>query len=164
MTFVNGTILGVFTGAPYAMLAIVVTLMYRSTGVLSLAHAGFASIAAYVYVDLAGPLGDSKWPVVPAATVAVAVAAAVGVVVERVAMRRVRHAPATTKLIATLGVLTVINGVLLYVYGVDPKSARLVFPNETVQIGDVRVAYQQVAVLAIAVGSALLLSRFLLTC
>lgn len=161
MTFVNGTILGVFTGAPYAMLAIVVTLMYRSTGVLSLAHAGFASIAAYVYVDLAGPLGDSQWPVVPAAVIAVAVAATAGMLVERVAIRQVRHAPATTKLIATLGVLTVINGALLYFYGVDPKSARLVFPNKTVQIGDVRVAYQQFAVLAIAVGSALLLSRFL---
>lgn len=161
MTFVTGTILGVFTGAPYAMLAVVVTLMYRSTGVLSLAHAGFASVAAYVYLDLAGPLGDAKWPVIPAAIVAVAVTVVVGMVVERLAIRPVRHAPATTKLIATLGVLTVINGVLLQIYGSDPKSARLIFPNESLQIGDVRVAYQQVAVLVIAVASALSISWFL---
>jgi len=161
MTYLNGFILGVFIGAPYALLAIVVTLMYRSTGVLSLAHAGFATIAAYVYVELAGPLGDEKWPSVPAAAVAIAVTIVVGMVVERVAIRPVRHAPAATKLIATLGVLTVINGVILYIYGFDPKSARLIFPNETIEIGDVRIAYQQVVVLIVAILSALLLSSFL---
>ena len=161
MSYVNGTILGVFLGAPYALLAIVVTLMYRSTGVLSLAHAGFATIAAYVYVDLAGPLGDDQWPALPAAIVAIAVTIVVGMIVERLAIRPVRHAPAATKLIATLGVLTVINGIILYIYGFDPKSARDVLPRESIQIGDVRVSYQQVAVLTIAILSALLLSSFL---
>ena len=161
MTYLNGIILGVFIGAPYALLAIVVTLMYRSTGVLSLAHAGFATFAAYIYADLAGPIEDTKWPVVPAAAIGIAAAIALGMIVERFAIRPVRHAPATTKLIATLGVLSVINGVILYVYGFDPKSPRLLFPNETVQIGDVRITYQQVAILLVAIISALLLSSFL---
>ncbi len=157
----NGTVLGVFIGAPYALLAIVITLMYRTTGVLSLANAGFASIAAYVFIDLAGPPGDTGWPTAPAALVAVAVTMVVGLIVERLAMRPVRHAPPMTKLIATLGVLTVINGVLLWVYGFDPKAAQLIFPNETVEIGNVRVQYQQFAILIIAIASALLLSGFL---
>src|SRR3546814_7105789 len=42
---------GVFTGGSYALVGVAITLMFRSTGVLSFAHAAFAAVAAFVYVD-----------------------------------------------------------------------------------------------------------------
>lgn len=48
----SSIIIGVVTGGGYALLAVSITLMYRSTGFLSFAHAGFATVAAYVYADL----------------------------------------------------------------------------------------------------------------
>ena len=52
---------GLFTGAGYALIAVTITLMYRSTGVLSFAHAAFAALSAYLYIDLvdAGQGGDA---------------------------------------------------------------------------------------------------------
>src|SRR3546814_1773229 len=75
--------------------------MYRSTGFLSFAHAGFATLAAYVYADLAG---SRQWPGVVAAAVAVGVTLVYGLIVERV-LRPIRNQPAATKMIATLGVV-----------------------------------------------------------
>jgi branched-chain amino acid transport system permease protein len=48
MAHLNTVIVGVFTGAAYALVAVSVTLMFRSTGVLSFAHAAFAATGAYL--------------------------------------------------------------------------------------------------------------------
>ena|SRR5437879_2739008 len=46
---------GVMIGTLYGLVAVTLTLMLRSTGILSFAHAGFALVAAYVYNDQVCP-------------------------------------------------------------------------------------------------------------
>ena len=148
---------GLFTGAGYGVIAVSITLMYRSTGVLSFAHAAFAAVAAYLYIDLV----DQGWAKPLAAAAGVATATAYGIVVERVAVRPVRHADPATRLIATLGVLTFTTGVLLWQYGFSPIVAEPLFPDRSVDIGGVAIAYQKVAVLVLAVVAAIALAVFL---
>jgi branched-chain amino acid transport system permease protein len=153
----DSIIIGVVTGGGYALLAVSITLMYRSTGFLSFAHAGFATLAAYVYADLAG---TRQWPRLIAAAVAVAITLVYGLIVERV-LRPIRNSPAATKMIATLGVVQLSTALVLLIYGFQPTSAPLLLPDGAVTIGDLRVGHQQSATLLLAAVSAAGLGWFL---
>jgi len=157
VSYVNGVIVGIFTGGAYALVAVSITLMYRSTGFLSFAHAAFASVGAYVYADFAGPRG---YPRPLAALIAIIVTALYGLVTERV-LRPVRNAPAATKMIATLGIVQLTTALILLVYGFAPTSAPLLLPDGSVVLGSLRISYQQAAVLLIAGAAAVGLGGFL---
>jgi len=148
---------GVFTGGSYALVGVAITLMFRSTGVLSFAHAAFAALAAFVYVDL----GERGWALPLAAAVAVLAATAYGLIVERVAVRPLVGANPATRLIATLGILTFTSGLLLWHYGFAPVVAEPLLPSRSVTILDVAVSYQKVAVLVTAAVLAAALAWFL---
>jgi len=154
---IDAIVIGVVTGGGYALLAVSITLMYRSTGFLSFAHAGFATLAAYVYADLAGSRG---WPGAVAAAVAVGVTLLYGLLVERV-LRPIRNSPAATKMIATLGVVQLSTALVLLLYGFQPTSAPLLLPDGAVTIGDLRIGHQQSATLVLAAASAAGLGWFL---
>lgn len=154
---IDGIVVGVFTGGSFALLAVSITLMYRSTGFLSFAHAGFATVGAYVYADLAGA---REWPAPVAAFLAVLITTAYGLVVERI-LRPVRDASGATKMIATLGIVQLTTALVLLVYGFEPTSAPLLLPDSSISIGDLRIAHQQTAILVLAAVSAVLLGWFL---
>ncbi len=156
---IDALIVGVFTGGSYALLAVSITLMYRSTGFLSFAHAAFASVGAYVYADLAG---DRGWPGPIAATAAVLITVVYGLIVERI-LRPVRNSAPATKMIATLGIVQLTTALILLVYGFQPTSAPLLLPDGAITIGDLRIAHQQSAILVLAAVSAAALGWFLKT-
>lgn len=158
MLYVNSILVGIISGSVYSLIGVSMTLMYRSTGVLSIAHAAFAMVGAYLYADLAGAKGWSR-PI--ALVVALAVAVAYGLLVERVAIRPVRAASATTKLIVTLGVLSFTTGVILSTYGFQPTSAPLLLPDRVARIGSLGVSYQQLFVFGLAGVTAMGLGWFL---
>lgn len=148
---------GVFTGGSDALVGVAITLMFCSTGVLSFAHAAFAAVAAFVYVDF----GERGWPMPLAAAVAVVAATAYGLIVERLAVRPLVGASPATRLIATLGILTFTSGLLLWHYGFAPVVAVPLLPARSVTILDVAVSPQKVAVLVTAAVLAALLAGFL---
>ncbi len=154
---IDALIVGVLTGGSYALLAVSITLMYRSTGFLSFAHAAFASVGAYVYADLAGV---REWPGVLAAAAAVTVTVLYGLVVERI-LRPVRNSSPATKMIATLGIVQLTTALILLVYGFQPTSAPLLLPDGAITVGGLRVAHQQTAILVLAATSAGALGWFL---
>jgi branched-chain amino acid transport system permease protein len=104
---------GIMVGAIYGLIAVTVTLMFRSTGVLSFAHGGFALIGSYAYAGFVCPKGGdvgycTKAPVFSpfvAALVAVAISTTVALLTERFVMRPLMHASATRRFIATAAVL-----------------------------------------------------------
>jgi branched-chain amino acid transport system permease protein len=162
MLYLNGAIIGIFAGAAYSLVAVSITLMFRSTGVLSFAHAAFAMVGAYTYADFAG---DKGWPGPVAALTSLCITVAFGLLVERIAIRPVSNASSSTKLIVTLGILSATTGMVLQIYGFAPISSPLLLPDEFITIGDLRFSYQQVAVLvaagvlAVALGAMLQRSR-----
>ncbi|MGH8993552.1 MAG: ABC transporter permease [Acidimicrobiia bacterium] len=142
--FVNG----IAVGGVAALLAVGISQIFTVTGVLNFAHAGFAMLAAYLYSWLAV---DQGWGVWPAALGAVAVVTLLGTLAEAVVLRRLAAAPFTTKVIVTLGLYVLMQGMALQLFGFDPRVAPLLFAGG-VEIGDTVVAHQQFAILAAAVG------------
>lgn len=157
MLNLEAAVSGIFTGGSYALVGVTITVMFRSTGVLSFAHAAFAAVAAFVYVDL----GDRGWALPLAALVAVATATVYGLIVERVAVRPLVGANPATRLIATLGILTFTSGLLLWHYGFAPVIAEPLLPARSVSVLGVAVSYQKLAVLVTAAAAAAALAGFL---
>lgn len=95
-------IIGLGSGAAYAVLAIGLVVVFRGSGVLNFAHGAIASVGAYVFLDLAG---DHGWSTPLAAATGVAASTLVGVLFQFLVMRRLKNAPALAKVVATLGLL-----------------------------------------------------------
>jgi branched-chain amino acid transport system permease protein len=91
---------GLGSGAAYALLALGLVLIFRGSGVLNLAHGAIASVAAYVFLFLAG---ERHWASTPAVLVAVLVATMLGIAFQATIMRRLTAAPILAKVVATLG-------------------------------------------------------------
>jgi branched-chain amino acid transport system permease protein len=154
----NALVAGTVVGGAYALLALGVSLIFSTTGVLNFAQAAFAMVAAYVY---SWGSADQGWAPVVAAAVAVAVSTAWGLVVERGVVRRIRESSPATKMMATVAVLAVTQGVMLQMFGFQPKIARRLAPDGSVQLGNLGISYQQILVLVTAAVLVSALAAFL---
>lgn len=158
MTYVNAIITGIVAGGVYALLAVGVSLIFATTGVLNFAHSGLAMTAAYLYSWLGTEQELNIWL---AAALSIAAVTVLGLVTEQFLIRRVAEASATTRLIATLGLLALLQGLMLQLFGFQPKAARPLFVTGSISLGSIRVTNQQVAIFVAAVGLVVGLAAFL---
>jgi branched-chain amino acid transport system permease protein len=141
---------GLGTGGLYATSALALSLTYRASRVVNLAQGCVALLAATVAARLDGQ------PTIVAVTVAVAVAGAAGLGLER-----------TTRSPDPLGRLTAVTGWLLLLSGVlglglfDDLVPRAVLGDGTVRIGGAALGYDTVALMVLAVVVPALLERWL---
>jgi ABC-type branched-subunit amino acid transport system ATPase component/ABC-type branched-subunit amino acid transport system permease subunit len=141
MNHVTSLLFGLGNGAVYAALALALVLTYRSSGVINFATGTIALYTAYVYssfregkflvlipglpntVSLGRNLGF-----VPAALLALAIAAVFGALLYLVVFRSLRDAPPLARTGASLGVLIVVQGVIVNRVGEFPVSVDAIFP------------------------------------
>ena len=101
-------ILGLGAGAAYTLLAQGIVLIYRGSGIVNFAHGAIAMFAAFFcFLTL---VDEHGWPVGAAIPVAVLLAALLGVVIQNGILRFMRAAAPLVRLVATLGVLIVLQG------------------------------------------------------
>lgn len=152
-------ITGIPIGGMYALAALGIVLIYRTTGTLNLAQGAVATATAFVFYEL---WAMRDVPLAISLALALAVAAVLGVAIERI-MRKIGHEHILSQVIATLG----ISGVLLWSLGrMFGKATRFVepfFSTRRVSIAGVNITINQLAIIAvaaaIAIVSGLLLTR-----
>ncbi|HZO37320.1 MAG TPA: ATP-binding cassette domain-containing protein, partial [Solirubrobacteraceae bacterium] len=127
---------------------------------------GFAMIGAYLYLQLHAPgsfgtLSDAKgWPVLPSFVVAVAATATLGFLTDQLLLRRMRKASPLARLIATVGVLLVMQSAAVKIWGVQPPFVHQLLPSKVLNFGsDVTVpsGYLWLVAIAVAITAALTL-------
>ena len=140
---------GITTGAFYALVALGIVIVYKSTEAVNLAHGELFMLGgmfAYTLHVMAG------WPYIPSLLVAVAGAFAVGIAAERIAYRPVLKHGLASVLLATIGVSFILKGIARYIWG--GKGDYLAFPPlvspEPIQVGNVMIMSQQLVVLLAA--------------
>ena len=102
-------ILGLGAGAAYTLLAQGIVLIYRGSGIVNFAHGAIAMFAAFFcFLTLVEAHG---WAVELAIPVSVLFAALLGVAIQNGILRFMRHTAPLVRLVATLGVLIVLQGV-----------------------------------------------------
>lgn len=153
------TIVGIVTGAIYAVAASGLVLTYTTTGVFNFAHGAVGMVAAFAYWQLRVDWG---WPT-PIAVVVVlfGVAPAMGAVVE-VLMRRFHGADVGTLLVITIGLTVMLIGAIQSIY--EPAGRflpPLISDTDGIRVADILVSWDQITILLIAAAVAAAL-RFLL--
>lgn len=160
-------------GAIYASLAVALTLVYRSSGMLNFAlgeSSMFATFLALVLVTPATPrlrgttwaseVLHTPWPIVPT-IVAVAVAATVfGALVERVLIRRVEGRSTMAVVGATLGLGLLVNGAAAQVFGAGFFAFKSPFPHkpsDEITIGGAKLRFEMLGTAIVLLGVLLLL-------
>jgi ABC-type branched-subunit amino acid transport system ATPase component/ABC-type branched-subunit amino acid transport system permease subunit len=160
-------VLGLGVGAIYIGLAMSIVLTYQGTGVINFAAAAMATVPLYVFSDLENgkltlplpwvPSIDMVLPTWAQLAVALAVAAALGALVDVAVSRPLRHAPVLAKVVAAVGVTVTVSAAVALKYGTEARLRKAVLPTGTLTIAGFPVPIDRIwlAVIAIVVGSVL---------
>jgi len=131
---------GLLQGSIYALLAVGFALVYRVTGVVNLAQGGFCILGALLTHSLQVRLG---WPTALAAAGGVAVTTLVGAALGALAfvpgLRRISNG---NMLMLTAGLLAVLGGGMLVIWGSQPYAFPPFSGDRPVVIGGVLVPTQ----------------------
>jgi sulfate-transporting ATPase len=142
-------VLGLGIGAVYTLLAQGVVLVYRGSGILNFAHGAMAMMGAFVFVELRD---EREWPFAWSLLVAVLFAALLGVVVYQLVMRPLRRASPLARIIATLGVLIILQAAAGLRWGGAPRLVSSSLPRDVWHWGDLSIGVDRVWLLGIAVA------------
>jgi branched-chain amino acid transport system permease protein len=141
---------GITTGAFYALVALGIVIVYKSTEVVNLAHGELfmlGGMLAYTCHVMAGI------PYLPSLLLAVAAAFVIGILTERIAYRSVLKHGLASVLVATIGISFILKGIARYLWG--GKGDYLSFPPvvspEPLQFGNIMIMSQQLVVLLAAI-------------
>jgi ABC-type branched-subunit amino acid transport system ATPase component/branched-subunit amino acid ABC-type transport system permease component len=148
--FLQFVTLGVGVGAVYALFAQGVVLIYRGSGLVNLAHGAIGTLAAYVcFVTLFEGAGQ-----IFAVSVVggILVGGLVALCFQVVILARLRNAAPIVRLISTLGLLAVLQGIVEVLYEPGNHPVDRFLPTGGFTIGDVRIENQRLVLFAIAAG------------
>jgi len=138
-------VIGGAAGGLYAVLALGLVVVFRSSRVVNFGHAAIGVAAAYVFNDVRGDL-----PTPAAVAVAVAVGVALGLLVDVALMRPLRTASPLTKAIGAIGVLVTVQAALNLRYGDDPRIVQPLLPTRPINLGGISVGADRLIVLGIS--------------
>ena len=147
--FLQFAVLGLGAGAAYALLAQGVVLIYRGSGIVNFAHGGFAMVAGYFCFQTLHI--DGGWPLGLAIGTAVLFGAALGALFQQLVMRPLQRAAPIVRLIATLGLLVMLQAGVTLKYGVTFRPIEQFVPDTVYDVNGVAVQQDRLYLLGIAV-------------
>jgi branched-subunit amino acid ABC-type transport system permease component len=133
-------ILGFGIAAAYTLLGQGMVLIYRGSGILNFAQGAFAMVGAYVFYELHFVINLSF---APSFAIALLSCGAIGAVTHLLIMRPLRKRSALARLIATLGVLTTLEGIAQIKYQANLTQVPSSLPSSPVHIFGISVPQQQ---------------------
>ncbi|NLY42125.1 MAG: branched-chain amino acid ABC transporter permease [Desulfovibrionales bacterium] len=115
-TLLQYLVTGLTLGSTYGLTALGFTIIFNTTGVINFAQGEFVMLGGMMSVFFLHSLGVSE-PV--AILLAVTATTITGALVERLAIRPVRHCPAINLVIITIGISILIRGIAMILWGKD---------------------------------------------
>jgi branched-chain amino acid transport system permease protein len=152
--FMQQIVSGLAAGGVYALLALALVIIHRSTGVINFAQGEMALFSTYIAYSLITSHGWSYWP---AFVATLALSFAGGVATHRLVIRPVEGGSVLRIVIVTIGLLIAINGLVLWEWGGEPRALQSPFGIDTYDIGGVVVTENDIGTIVVAFGIVLLL-------
>lgn len=139
----------------YGIFAIGIVLIYRASRMLNLAHGAMAMVPAYLFYVLV----ETGLPLVVALPGAVGGGAALGLLVEKVFVSRLRSEGSTAQTVGTVAALGILVALTAQIFGTASLSPVRVFPTGQVEVGLSSIQYGELGLFAVmlAVAGALFL-------
>src|ERR1700759_1327529 len=146
-------ILGLGSGATYAVLGQGLVLKYRSAGVVDFAHGAVAMFIAYVFINLRG-FGQLELPVVLiphqislnggaglstwlAIVISLVYAAVLGLVLYVLIYRPIRSASPLTRICASVGVMLGLEAIGVLNFSTQPVATNPIFPSSPLSLSGI---------------------------
>ena len=152
--FAQLTVSGLANGGIYASLAVALVLIYRATQVINFAQGALATFTTYVAWQLM-TWGLSYWP---AFFLTLGIAFVGGTLVELITIRPVeRRGNILTVVIATLGLLILVEGAVGWIWGAEIRFMPSAFPAKGIHVGGVSFSLQDLGTIGISIASVIVL-------
>ena len=148
---------GTALGARYALVALGFVVIHRATGVINFAQGSVVALGAYLTFN-----AHQTWglPFAVAAIMAVIGTAIVGLIVERVLLRRMSGQPVFSVIMITIGLLFVIDQVITMIWGQDAQNLGDPWGIDTVNVGSIVMAVVDLWAIALAFAVVVLFFLF----
>jgi branched-chain amino acid transport system permease protein len=152
--FMQQVVSGLASGGIYASLALALVIIHRSTGVINFAQGEMATLCTYIAWTLTVNHGWDYWP---AFVATLGFSFAFGVATHRGVIRPVERGTVLRVVIVTIGLLIAINGFVIWQWSGEPQALPSPFGSDTIDIGGVVIAVQDIGTIAVTIGIVVLL-------
>jgi branched-chain amino acid transport system permease protein len=152
VTFAQLTIEGLAIGSVYGSLALALVLVYRATHVINFAQGELAMLTTYIAYELMLPPLSYWWAF--AATLAIAFA--LGTVLQVTLIRPVQRRSVIAVVIVTVGLFILIDGIVNWIWGGDFKLMRSAFGIGSFDVGGVPIRHLYVGMMIVVFASVVL--------
>ncbi|MGM0508465.1 MAG: branched-chain amino acid ABC transporter permease [Fusobacteriota bacterium] len=146
--FLQQVINGLSLGSIYALIALGYTMVYGILKLINFAHGEIYMIGAYIAYYV---VARFEVNFIIALIVSMVLTAIVGVVIEKLAYKPLRHSSRISALLTALGVSMFLQNSGLKVFGGDPKSFPELIPNKIYFLGDLIIFNQQIVIVVVSI-------------
>ena len=155
--FLQQVVSGIAAGGVYALLALALVLIYRSTGIINFAQGEMAMFSTFVCWELI----DRGVPYWGAFFLTIAISFVGGVLVERAVIRPVAgRAAGITVVTVTIGLLILLNGAAAWIWKGEQRTLENPFPTDTFDVGGVIVSVQDLGIIGVSLAIVVALGAF----
>jgi len=124
--FIERMVNGLADGSIYALLALALVVVFRSTGQLNFAQGEIGTMGAF-FVSTLTLSGLPVWLSIGCAMV---LGFVVSAGVERIVVRPIEHRNPGAVIVALIGVFLAVNQLVAMIWGIDPRSLSSIFPDD----------------------------------
>ena len=146
MSFVSYILNGISLGSVYAIIALGYTMVYGIAKMLNFAHGDIIMVGSYVAFIAINSMG---LPVQVSILLSVVVCTVLGMVIERVAYKPLRHASKLAVLITAIGASYFLQNVALLIFGANTKSFTSIVGNGSVQLAGGALSVTMVTIVTV---------------
>lgn len=148
MEWIQQLVNGISLGSIYALIALGYTMVYGIIKLLNFAHGEVFMIGAFI-----GFYGITflNLSFIPALILAMVVCSILGMLIERVAYRRLRRSTRIAALITAIGVSLFIQYVMIYFRGATPEAYPDIVPRQNIEFLGVKFNSQALFILLITI-------------
>jgi len=157
--FINQLINGLNTGSIYALVAVGYTMVYGIIRLINFAHGEIMMFGAYFAFLFAFTL-PFELPFIIVILLAMILAAVMGMLIERIAYKRLRKAPRISALITAIGMSLFLQNLALLIFGPNPKVMDSLISTEPVVIFGFNVARLTVYTIVLSIVFMIVLTLF----
>lgn len=128
---------GFRSGSIYALIALGYTMVYGIAKMINFAHGDIIMVGAYtLYVAIV----LLNMPVIPAVLFTIVVCAVLGILIEKIAYKPLRKAPALAVLITAIGMSFLLQSVALLIFNANPIAFKSIINIKAITIGEITIS------------------------
>lgn len=154
MEWLQQLVNGISLGSIYALIALGYTMVYGIIKLINFAHGDVFMVGSFIGFYSITVFGLGFFP---ALIISMAACALFGVIIERIAYKRLRNATRIAALITAIGVSLLIEYGVIYIRGAQPEAYPDIFSNRSFEFFGAQISIQSILILSVSVVLMILL-------